>query len=311
MACYDYDLCNSLRNQVGLSQYFSSGLAAHGSSLITPGPPDYVNITTNASTDAVAEQFVSYVFGNGSDYMKIVSNQGGPDLATQSALVSFAHAQGKTTMTHATLLEFYNPAILSNTNGLQHSPGDGLLSSDMISLMVNQSQFVTPTMEIARLVLDISNTFPAVLIFLGQGTASSYEPWRANVVAMHQAGIPILAGTDAADIIPINGSAYGWTLHEELANLVDAGLTTGEALRSATLIPSLQHNLTTRGRIAPGMRADLILLSPGADPVQDIGATKNLSRVWIGGVEYEDVAQQPFLNSSTITIDPAVLAALL
>jgi hypothetical protein len=41
------------------------------------------------------------------------------------------------------------------------------------------------------------------------------------------------------------------------------------------------------------------------------GATKNLSRVWIGGVEYGDVAQQPFLNSSTTAVDPAVLAALL
>jgi hypothetical protein len=48
MACYDYNVCNSLRNQVGLSQYFSSGIAAHGTSGISPGPPDYVNVTTNA-----------------------------------------------------------------------------------------------------------------------------------------------------------------------------------------------------------------------------------------------------------------------
>jgi imidazolonepropionase-like amidohydrolase len=235
--------------------------------------------------------------------MKIVPNQGGPDLATQSALVAFAHARGKTTMTHATLLEFYNPAILSKTNGLQHSPGDGFLSPDIISLMVKQKQFVTPTMEIAHLVLNLANTFPPIQAFLGEGTTPTYETWRANVVTMHQAGIPILAGTDAAPIIPINESAFGWTFHEELANLINAGLTTGEALRSATLIPSLLHNLPTRGRIVPGMRADLILLSPGADPVKDIGATKNLSRVWIGGVGYGDVAQQPFLNSSTITVD--------
>lgn len=119
--------------------------------------------------------------------------------------------------------------------------------------MVKQKQFVTPTMEIAHLVLNIANTFPPILAFLGEGTTSTYEAWRANVVAMHQAGIPILAGTGAALIIPINGSAFGCTFHEELANLVDAGLTTGEALRSATLIPSLLHKLPTRGRIAPGM----------------------------------------------------------
>ena len=75
--------------------------------------------------------------------------------------------------------------------------------------MVKQKQFVTPTMEIAHLVLNIANTFPPILAFLGEGTTSTYEAWRANVVAMHQAGIPILAGTRAALIIPINGSAFG------------------------------------------------------------------------------------------------------
>jgi len=44
------------------------------------------------------------------------------------------------------------------------------------------------------------------------------------------------------------------------------------------------------------MRADLVLLSPGADPIQDISATKNISRVWIVGLEYSDVATQPFPN---------------
>jgi imidazolonepropionase-like amidohydrolase len=287
MACYDYNVCNSLRNQVGLAQYFSSGIAAHGPGGIYPGPASIFNASQ-------AGQFVDNVFGNGSDYLKIVAADGGPDQATQNALVASAHAKGKATMTHATNVLHFKEGIISKSDGMQHTPADSLLPPDTISLMSRQKQHVTPTMEVAKLALKIAETNPAILAFLGEGSDASYAVWRSNVMAMHKAGIPILAGTDAAPVIPIKGSSFGWTFHEELANLVDAGLSTAEVLRSATIIPALMHNFPTRGRIAPGMRADLILLSPGSNPIQDIAATKNISRIWIGGLEYSHVATQPF-----------------
>jgi hypothetical protein len=78
MACSSYNVCNGLHNQVGLSQYFSSGIAAHGPGGLVPGPA----IIYNASQ---AAQFVDNVFGNGSDYLKIVATSGGPDQAIQKA----------------------------------------------------------------------------------------------------------------------------------------------------------------------------------------------------------------------------------
>jgi imidazolonepropionase-like amidohydrolase len=89
----------------------------------------------------------------------------------------------------------------------------------------------------------------------------------------------------------LNGtSPFGWTLHNELMNLVDAGLSPAEALRAATELAAQKHQLADRGRIEPGMRADLVLLQPGANPLMNITDTRKIAKIWVGGFEYKDVA---------------------
>lgn len=132
---------------------------------------------------------------------------------------------------------------------------------------------------------------PVLLQFTGHqiGGPDSYENVYENVKAIHAAGIPILAGTDAVGTINANISVpFGLTLHFELENLVEAGLTTVEALRAATELAAQHHRLNDRGRIAPGMRADLILLN--SNPLANISNTRDIAKVWVGGIEYKDVA---------------------
>jgi hypothetical protein len=71
-------------------------------------------------------------------------------------------------------------------------------------------------------------------------------------------------------------------MHRELELLVDAGLTPLEALRAATSLPARHFGLADRGRIAVGMRADLLLVR--GDPSADITATRAIEGVWKGGV---------------------------
>lgn len=296
MSCYSYPLCHSFVNQTGLTSFFFGGLPAQG-----PGSNHAINMQTppneliyNASQ---ADQFVANVFGNGSNWLKITAEQNGPAQDTQNALVAAAHARGQMAMTHAADLIYYQQAILSKTDGIQHAPADKNLSSDMVALMVKQKQHSTPTMELARLIIAISKTNPSILDHLGVGQDASYEVWRSNVMAIHKAGIQITAGTDASDAIPIGYSPFGWTLHEELYNLVDAGFAPAEALRAATSLPAQIHGLHDRGKILPGMRADLLLLEPGADPLRNISSTRAISKVWVAGIEYQDVAR----NASVYT----------
>jgi imidazolonepropionase-like amidohydrolase len=64
--------------------------------------------------------------------------------------------------------------------------------------------------------------------------------------------------------------------------LVDAGLSPVEALRSATILAAQHFGLADRRIIAPGQRADLVLID--GDPLQDISTVSKVAAVWCAGV---------------------------
>jgi len=101
---------------------------------------------------------------------------------------------------------------------------------------------------------------------------------HTSTLALRRAGVAILAGTDAAGN---SGVVPGASLHGELALLVAAGLRPAEALAAATSAPARAFGLADRGRIAPGRRADLVLVE--GDPTRDIRATRRIAGVWIRG----------------------------
>jgi len=110
---------------------------------------------------------------------------------------------------------------------------------------------------------------------------------------MYRAGVPLLAGTDA-----MNPFCFpGFSLHDELGLLVDSGLTPLAALQSATLRPAEFLGRTEElGVIAPGKRADLVLLS--ADPLADIRNSKQIQAVWLQGKYFDRAALDQLLNSA-------------
>lgn len=101
---------------------------------------------------------------------------------------------------------------------------------------------------------------------------------RALVRRFNAAGVGLLAGTDNSNpfVFP------GFSLHDELALLVESGLSALQALQTATLNPAKFLNLTaTLGTIAKGKRADMILLD--ANPLEDIHNTTKINAVLING----------------------------
>lgn len=109
----------------------------------------------------------------------------------------------------------------------------------------------------------------------------------ALVAPMHQAGVTVLAGSDAG---PFNSYTYpGFALHAELEALVEVGLSPAEALRAATSAPADFMGLGDElGRVGPGYRADLILLDQ--NPLEDISATRSVSAVILQGRDVLDRA---------------------
>ena len=86
---------------------------------------------------------------------------------------------------------------------------------------------------------------------------------QAVVLAMHRAGVTLITGTDASYLHP-----PGFSLHDELDMLVEAGLTPAEALRAGTLNSANLFPSLGASAIAPGKRADLVLLN--GNPLTDI-----------------------------------------
>lgn len=99
------------------------------------------------------------------------------------------------------------------------------------------------------------------------------------VKAMHDAGVPFLAGTDTPPGVYI---FPGFSLHEELQRFVAAGFTPMEALQTATLNPAKFLGLEDRlGTIDKGKLADMVLLD--ANPLDDIRNTQKIAAVIVNG----------------------------
>jgi cytosine/adenosine deaminase-related metal-dependent hydrolase len=139
-----------------------------------------------------------------------------------------------------------------------------------------------------------------------------YQKQVELVGMMRRAGLEFLAGTDV-------GNPYcfpGFSLHDELGLLVQAGLTPMEALQSATLNPARFLGKEQEiGTVEEGKIADLVLLD--ANPLQDISNTQRIHAVVVNGrlldgaaldallAQAEATANQPPLPDDVNVIDPA------
>jgi imidazolonepropionase-like amidohydrolase len=99
------------------------------------------------------------------------------------------------------------------------------------------------------------------------------------VGALHHAGVPFMAGTDTAPGVYI---MPGFSLHDELANFVEAGFTPMESLQTATSNPAKFLGMeASLGAVEPGKIADLVLLK--ANPLDDIRNTEKIEAVIANG----------------------------
>jgi hypothetical protein len=98
------------------------------------------------------------------------------------------------------------------------------------------------------------------------------------VKRLRDGGVGLLAGTDS----DMPYTVAGFDLHDELAMMVEGGLTPLEALQTATLNPAKYLGLlSSAGTVAKGRRADLVLLE--ANPLEDINNVRRISAVVVDG----------------------------
>lgn len=255
-----------------------------------------------------AQTFVERRIAEGSDYIKLIADVPGPTQSTLTALASAAHARGKMAVAHAATFTPFNMALAAGVDIITHVPVDKALSTTatVMGRMVEGKVVSVPTLTMMEAVASVQPSLFTILVWVilnpwlfmtimlskHEPGEQSYEHARNSVTNMYRAGVPILAGTDCHEDTGSSSSVsnikHGESLHRELELLVEAGLSTVDALRAATITAAQHFKLPDRGVVAEGKRADLLLLRE--DPIKNIRASRSIDRVWCGGVEYEDIA---------------------
>ncbi|MGJ4746252.1 amidohydrolase family protein [Leptospira sp. SA-E8] len=283
-------------------------------------PTQYMKLSSNwflktfyqypfVSTPEEAIKFVDKQVEEGSDFIKIIIEDGDTvgtpglpviDDATLIASVNAAHRRGKMAIAHVTSVAGGKRAISAGVDGLAHLFFDEKPDQEFISAIRSSGAFIIPTLTTLSTAFGNS---PRTLVADKRVSSKLSKEWLEalsknmnvypkgkledsfeSVMALHKAGVDILAGSDVSEpIADLGGLAHGASLHHELQLLVAAGFKPIEALRAATSIPARRFSLNDRGKIFPGARADLLLVQ--GDPLQNISDTLSISKVWRAGVQ--------------------------
>ncbi len=283
---------------------------------------EYFPIPTFKTGDD-AQAFIDARIAEGSDYIKLIEETGEaygmkwPTLSKSdlTLLIAAAHKRGKLAVVHVSTASGAHDAIDAGADALVHIFADKAPDAGFGKFVAAHHAFVAPTLSVNEsttgvasgaslstdkylapyLAADEIKNLKASFPLRTTATVNMANAFEA-VRQLKAAGVPILAGTDA----PNPGTAHGASMHRELELLVKAGLTPTEALGAATSVPAKEFKLADRGRIAAGLRADLILVD--GDPTTDIFATRNIVTVWKNGVAL-DRKVEPKLSASDAAKD--------
>jgi imidazolonepropionase-like amidohydrolase len=168
------------------------------------------------------------------------------------ALVLAAHKRNRLAVAHESKQFEGIAEMQAGVDGVEHIFDDTPISREFIETAIASHMVFTPTLSIVQavggdpsgstLAADVRfepNLLSWALRILTiklplEATKDHHdEIARAAVRALHDAGVTILAGTDA----PNPDTSYGVSLHQELLLLTECGLSPEEALRAATSGP--------------------------------------------------------------------------
>ncbi len=111
-----------------------------------------------------------------------------------------------------------------------------------------------------------------------QAAEAQFNALLETVRILHQAGIPMVAGTDQA--VP------GFSVDREIELYVKAGFTPMEALQAATLVPARAMGMEQEsGTVEPGKRADVVLVN--GNPLENISDIRKVDTVFADGKMYK------------------------
>jgi len=223
------------------------------------------------------------------DIVKIwVDDRGGryerlsPEL--YGAVIDEAHANGLRVTAHVFRLEDAKGLLEAGIDQFAHGIRDMDVDDEVIDMWKARPEVVLipnlpgPGVPVGDLSW-MSGTVPAERIAQMEANQSenpaaqeAFGIQARNLVRLHAEGISVAFGTDGGN---------SWTVHQELEDMVRAGLSPADVIVAATSIAAATMELDDTGTIAVGKSADFIVLN--ANPLDDITHTRMISDVYLYG----------------------------
>jgi imidazolonepropionase-like amidohydrolase len=244
-------------------------------------------------------------------YIVLPNQSAASTLPIIQATIDESHKNGLKVAVHATEYETARLAVTAGADILVHSVDDKVLDKELLQLLTSKKTAYIPTMIVAQ---NYARTFTQQFNFtahdfkygnpfmlgtlqdvkhLGNKLPFNYKAIRSrflvpskedstiatNIKLAQQAGVLVVAGTDAGNIGTLHGSSF----QDELLAMQKAGLSNKEILQSATINAAVGFGKDSiLGSVEKGKMADLLLLDK--DPLQDIDIPANLNTVFRRGV---------------------------
>ena len=242
------------------------------------------------------------------DFVKIIYDDlppGSPHLSR--AALRAAKANGVRPIVHTTTPEDTIEAVDAGAALLVHVPQRGVLSDDDVQRLVAAGVPFVTTVRLPSASYELAADGP-IALETEMYHPSLLQPWlenprwelsgfseeidrrhdevaaetEGNFRKLSDAGARMFVGTDSG----VHGIFPGASLHREMRLLVRLGMSPVDVLRAVTSEPGAFLDPTGRiGRVAPGSRADLLLVR--GNPSEDINALAAIEAVFVGGVRLE------------------------
>lgn len=222
------------------------------------------------------------------------------------AVIERARKHGLPVAAHIYYLEDAKGLLEAGVAFIAHSIRDREVDDELIRLLKQRDVCVSPTLmrEVSTFTYESEPAFFADPFFLREADPASLallrDPKRQeamrtsrsaqvyktalevasrNLKKLADAGVRLAMGTDTGP----PARFQGYFEHLELERMVEAGLTPGQALLSATGDAARCMGVEGQlGTLRPGARADFVVLA--GNPLEDIRKTRTIDAVWVGGV---------------------------
>ena len=293
--------------RLGGARLFTAGRGM-GAPNAGPGADTYKGIAYDITTEEQGRRAVRELAAQKVDFIKIwVDDRNGraPELSPPlyRAIIDEAHKHGIRVHAHVFYLVDAKGLVAAGIDGFTHLVRDKDMDDELVREIVRRRVVIMPTLQNAE---RGRNTEPPaslaawlngpardaigadlvarILTAYGGRTAAQaaaarerYAILQRSLKKLSVAGARIMLGGDTG----LQDDPFGFAEHRELELMVDAGMTPMQALAAATSSGADYLRLKDIGILAPGKRADFVVLD--GNPLEDITNTRRIAQVFLRG----------------------------